>query len=424
MNEKALVVQHNKIIEARYKLTVEEQRLIKTLASRIQINDEDFKTYEIRIVDLAKILDISDTGYYDRVKKVTKKILGNVLSFTNENGDEVQTGWLSSAVYRKGKGTIELRFDPVLKPYLLQLKSFFTSYELGNILRLKGMYSIRIYELMKQYEKIGKREFSIDELKQTLKIDKEYPQYRDFKKFVLTPSQKEIAEKTDIEYDVTEKTRGRKVIGLVFEIRRSTKRSTAIPLESTPVPPEESDSQAVEQLVKLGVVRKMAQELAKEYGEAHISDKIAYAKTQQKEGKVKNLAGFVVEAIRNGYRDNQTEERDRQRAQADATALKEANRKEWDRMKSRWNLWRTEQIQAFIAAMDEETLTQQKAAFRESLKGSLMAKTIQSNPDSEERHFRIYIGGQMVGLTMPEWARAVGVDMMPFKEQARLDGKL
>lgn len=168
----------------------------------------------------------------------------------------------------------------------------------------------------------------------------------------------------------------------------------------------------------------MAQELAKEYGEAHISDKIAYTKTQQKEGKVKNLAGFVVEAIRNGYRDNQTEERDRQRAQADATALKEANRKEWDRMKSRWNLWRTEQIQAFIAAMDEETLTQQKAAFRESLKGSLMAKTIQSNPDSEERHFRIYIGGQMVGLTMPEWARAVGVDMMPFKEQARLDGKL
>lgn len=50
-------------------------------------------------------------------------------------------------------------------PYLLQLKERFTRYELKNILYFKNKYSIRIYELLKQYEKIGKREINIKELR-------------------------------------------------------------------------------------------------------------------------------------------------------------------------------------------------------------------------------------------------------------------
>jgi hypothetical protein len=260
------------------------------------------------------------------------------------------------------------------------------------------------------------------------KIDKECPQYRDLKKFVLHPAHKEIIEKTDIEYDFTEKNRGRKVIGLVFDIRRNAASPATIPQEPSQPKPEQTEeapvSPGVAQLMGLGVARKAAQALAKEFSEEQIRDKIAYAQAQQQEGKVKNLAGFVVEAIRSGYLDSQAEEQERKRKQASAAALKAAKLKEWERMKSVWNAWRIERVQAFIATMDAETLAREKAAFRESLKGSVMAKTIKSNPDSEERHFRIHITGQMAGLGMADWAQATEVDMEPFKELARMEGKI
>ena len=180
MDKKNWVVQHNALVTARYRLTVEEQRLIKTVVSLIHRNDEDFKSYEIKIAELAKILGIVDASYYSRVKKVIKGILNDrtVLDFVNEHGQEVQTRWLSSAVYSPNEGIVELRFDPVLKPYLLQLKTIFTYYELENILQLRGMYSIRIYELLKQYESIGKREFSLDDFKKILIIEDKYKEYR------------------------------------------------------------------------------------------------------------------------------------------------------------------------------------------------------------------------------------------------------
>jgi plasmid replication initiation protein len=205
MSKKNLVIQHNAIIEARYTLSVEEQRLIKTLVSKIQPGDEDFKSYSIRLIDLSRLLGISESGYYNRIKKVTKKIMSNILNITDAKGDDVQVAWLSSATYRRGMGTVELRFDPVLKPYLLKLKKCFTSYELENILRLKGIHSIRFYELLKQYEKIGSREFDLLELRSILNIDCEYQEYKYFKRSVLIPVQKEVSEKTDIKFNFSEK---------------------------------------------------------------------------------------------------------------------------------------------------------------------------------------------------------------------------
>jgi len=223
MDKKNWVVQHNALVTARYRLTVEEQRLIKTVVSLIHRNDEDFKSYEIKIAELAKILGIVDASYYSRVKKVIKGILNDrtVLDFVNEHGQEVQTRWLSSAVYSPNEGIVELRFDPVLKPYLLQLKTIFTYYELENILQLRGMYSIRIYELLKQYESIGKREFSLDDFKKILIIEDKYKEYRELKKYVISPAIKEVCEKTDISFSLEEKTKGRKVVGLVFYIQKN-----------------------------------------------------------------------------------------------------------------------------------------------------------------------------------------------------------
>jgi plasmid replication initiation protein len=59
-NKKKLsVVQSNKLVEARYSLTVGEQRLIFAMASMIHPDDVDFFVYEMRVKDLAELLNFN-----------------------------------------------------------------------------------------------------------------------------------------------------------------------------------------------------------------------------------------------------------------------------------------------------------------------------------------------------------------------------
>ena len=53
---------------------------------------------------------------------------------------------------------------------MLDLQSQYKAYQLGNLIQLKSKYSVRLYELLKQYEKIGKRYFEVKELRLALGI--------------------------------------------------------------------------------------------------------------------------------------------------------------------------------------------------------------------------------------------------------------
>jgi len=421
MSDKTLVIQHNSIVEARYRLTVEEQRLIKTLVSKIQYSDEDFKTYEIQVLEIARLVGVSDEYYYTKIKNLTKKLISNVIQFTDDNGNNVQTCWLSSAVYHKGKGLVSLRFDPILKPYLLQLKSFFTSYQLGNILRLKGMYSIRIYELLKQYEKIGRREFSVDGLKSVLGINSEYKQYRDFKKFVLAPAQNEISEKTDIVYSTTEITTGRKVVGLVFTINsREQKDKVTIenpcdnPIKTVidPQGTEDIPHGLVSLLETLGVSRKAAETLAKAYPGEQVKAAVAYTQSQQKEGKVKNPSGFVVEAIKNGYRDPQGEGRARKETALQETKAREEHAQKWERLKAAYGEARKAMFEVWRPALSEQELAEHREKFMETL-----APLLRRRKTMAEQAFLAHLKSLMPFPSLREWAGQSRLNIAEFEKE-------
>ena len=100
ISENKLVVQHNKIVEARYRLSVGEQRIIKLLISMIKKDDKDFKAYKISVKQLSELLEITDNDFHRKIKAISKKLLSNVLTFKNiDDDEELQVSWLSSAKY-------------------------------------------------------------------------------------------------------------------------------------------------------------------------------------------------------------------------------------------------------------------------------------------------------------------------------------
>jgi plasmid replication initiation protein len=86
-------------------------------------------------------------------------------------------------------------------PLLFEYKNKYFSYRLWNALRLRSKNQLRMYEVLKQYEHIGYRIISVQELKDQLGIDEnEYPSFKSFRQAVIEVCRNAIAENTDISF--------------------------------------------------------------------------------------------------------------------------------------------------------------------------------------------------------------------------------
>ena len=232
MDSNYLVTQGNQLIEARQKkpLSTREQKIILTMVSMIEPTDEDFKDYVISVREFHEMLGLEGREHYTQLKKVVEDLMSKVVEIPSKNDGWVMTHWVSRAEYVDGSGTIKLRFAPDLKPYLLQLKTAFTSYKLSNILSLKSGYSIRLYELMKKWQHLGRWEYPVQDLKEKIGIETNtYKQYGHFKSRVLQPSIIELNKKTDLTIDFKEIKKGRSIEKIEFTIRHTPEKEIQLP---------------------------------------------------------------------------------------------------------------------------------------------------------------------------------------------------
>ncbi|MCY6356197.1 replication initiation protein [Clostridium sp. ZS2-4] len=289
-----LVVKSNTLIEASYRLTSGEQRIILTLVSVIKPEDEEFKKYRFKVKDFCRMLEIKNNRLYKDIKDITKDLMRKVFTIKKEKST-LQISWLSSVEYIEGEGIVELEFSPKLKPYLLQLKNRFTSYELKDILQLKSSYSFRIYELLKQYEKIGSRTFNVEELKDILGIDENtYPLYADFKRRVIIQSQKEINKKTDIHFEIEQIKTGRKVTELKFIIKTNPNIL-------------KDDAKYIEEIKNIfdeDITTVNAEKIYRAANKNMDIIKEKYLLLQQQKD-IKNVVGWIMKAIKEDYRPNE-----------------------------------------------------------------------------------------------------------------------
>ena len=209
--------QSNALINARYEMTAFQKKILLYIISLIQPNDEDFKLYQIHVKDFVSETDYKSKMLYGKLRQETKALIGKVYEI-EEPDRLLQISILSEAIYIKGKGLIEVRFTPSLKPYLLQLKEHFTATPLKYILSFKSVHSMRLYEMLHQFKVTGFFVERVERLKYRLKIEDKYASYSAFKKYVLQQAQKEL-EQTDMAFTFKEIKKGRKIERIEFRIK-------------------------------------------------------------------------------------------------------------------------------------------------------------------------------------------------------------
>ena len=141
------------------------------------------------------------------------------IEIRKSDGGYIRTPFLGIEFFPK-TGTVTLEISGLLKPYLLELKGNYTKYFLANIPKLKSAYSIRLYELLHQHRKFGKRKFELEELQK--KVGSSYPKYSNFKIKVLKQAQKDLGKHTDLAFEFDAIKEGRKVVGVQFIIFGNT----------------------------------------------------------------------------------------------------------------------------------------------------------------------------------------------------------
>ena len=227
LDKNYIVTKSNILINCSYNLTSQQQKIILTLASMVQPQDIEFKNYEFKIKEFIELLGVKDDKKYTEIPKAIEGLMKPFKIL--DNGDLIQIGWLSSAVHKRKQGIILLRFDPTLKPYMLGLKEFYTSYKLENILSLKSKYSIRLYEILKSNSFKKCIEIKLEELKSMIgATEKSYSVYQNVKNRILISAQKELLRKTDISFKFDEIKTGRKTTSIKFYIDGNKTKNKAI----------------------------------------------------------------------------------------------------------------------------------------------------------------------------------------------------
>lgn len=226
---KELVEKRNVLNEIRRNnMTVQELRFFSIYLSKINSRDISTRVVRFPLSDFQKIMEFGRLNI-NQLRVSTDSLLSKVVSVPNEKG-----GYTSFQLFKEctvsqddyGDWYMEIDAHDKALPLMFDFKKNYFTYELWNALRLKSPNQVRMYEILKQYEYLGKREIKVTELRELLGINpKEYPRWERFRTRVLNSCQQALAENTDITYTYERGKvgNGGKWLTIIFHINKNPK---------------------------------------------------------------------------------------------------------------------------------------------------------------------------------------------------------
>lgn len=227
--------QDNRITTARYELSTIEKRVmyvvIRQIRKQFVLQDNgqrdlfDDLVVKMNAETLLKEMQEKNPS---RVKSALKSL--RLRSFEWDNGlpedhpdhEWFEVGFINYGDWEKG-GDVEVQVSKKILPFFVELTRNFTEFSLVVAIGLKSKWSQRLYELCSKWKSAGGFKIELKELREMFLLDKKYPRYASFKKFVLDVAHKELKDlykkgECDLYFEFSEIKRGRSVESLSFKV--------------------------------------------------------------------------------------------------------------------------------------------------------------------------------------------------------------
>lgn len=232
IKENYVVEKRNVLNEIRANdMTLQELRFFAIYLAKINPRDESTRFVRFSMLDFKNIMELGTLNmrsFKDTIKSLLQKVVDIPL--------EKKGNFVAFQLFKKCKliqdeneeWFVEIDAHDDALPLMFDYKEKYFSYNLWNALGLKSTNQLRMYEILKQYEKIGRYTISLKELKELLGIrEEEYSRWSNFRIKVLDACKRSLTENTDISFEyeaIPRKTgRGRKIDKIKFKIIRNTK---------------------------------------------------------------------------------------------------------------------------------------------------------------------------------------------------------
>ncbi|MDH4461933.1 MAG: replication initiation protein [Flectobacillus sp.] len=218
------------LVETTSKMDINEFRVFMTMLTMVLPDDEDFIEYEIRTQDIIKLYSLSDDGrYYEAIREATERLFNKkfVIYEKKEDGEIYRTtihliDETSEPVKESEQNRIRLKFNPKLKPYLLQLQKEYLTIDVRNIASIQNPNSVKLYLILRHQYNLGNRKvkYLLVRLREILAItDSEYPLYGNFKQKIIQKGIKDLEKYTDLVISKFEEEKvGRAVDKVIFHL--------------------------------------------------------------------------------------------------------------------------------------------------------------------------------------------------------------
>ncbi|GHC34849.1 hypothetical protein GCM10010082_31930 [Kushneria pakistanensis] len=218
------IYKSNALIEAQYRLSVVEQRIMLACISQVRRDQSitDEVLYSVTAAEIAAMSGTSTKQAYRELEKAALRLKRRdvrLIKDPNGHGSKRKvmiTGWVQTIIYVEEEGRVELRFTRDMLPYLTQLTEQFTRYALADVAQMTSAHAIRLYELLVQWRGAGEREVEIGWLREAFQLDDKYPAIKDFKRWVIEPAIEQINEHSPLWVQWEQRKTGRTVTHLAF----------------------------------------------------------------------------------------------------------------------------------------------------------------------------------------------------------------
>ncbi len=219
-----VVVKSNHIIEASYRLSVAEQRVILSAISQVRRDQAvtDERLYSVTAAEIADMCGTDQRTAYRDLQRAAERLQARRVTLLLEpDGVTIRsprrrvTCWVQSVDYVDHEGRIELRFGRDILPYLTGLQREFTRYALSDVARMTSAHAIRLYELLAQWQD-GHRVVALDDLRRWLQLEDRYPLMADMRRWVIEPAVKQVNEYSPLAVRWAPRKTGRRVSHIEF----------------------------------------------------------------------------------------------------------------------------------------------------------------------------------------------------------------
>lgn len=218
-HEKSTIIKESNAI-ARAQLrpqaeSVWEERIISQIVAFNRMDDTEFPEADFmlgRLVDGRKKI----SGYvFQQIHKAVERLAST--TYTIYHSRKKYDIFPIFARISYDNGIISARLNPELKPYFLQLRREFSLRSLPEFRSLSSIYSQQLYRFLCSIRALQDTDIPIERLHFLTTAPDSFKQnFKEFRRRVLEPAEKEITTKTDLKYRWEPIRQGRKVVAVRF----------------------------------------------------------------------------------------------------------------------------------------------------------------------------------------------------------------